>query len=57
MNMKRLGRFLLRTRRGRLTLGLLVSAPGNRNPDAIEVFTFNAAGASQYRSFSAAVYC
>jgi hypothetical protein len=34
-----------------------VSAPGNRDPDSIEVFTYNAAGASQYRSFSVAVFC
>jgi hypothetical protein len=34
-----------------------VSAPGNRAPDSIEVFTFNATGASQYRSFSVAVFC
>jgi hypothetical protein len=34
-----------------------VSAPGNRNPDAIEVFTYNANGVSQYRSFSAVVFC
>jgi hypothetical protein len=34
-----------------------VSAPGDRNPNAIEVFTYAANGASQYRSFSVAVFC
>jgi hypothetical protein len=34
-----------------------VSAPGDRNPDAIEVFTYAANGTSQYRSFSVAVFC
>ncbi len=34
-----------------------VSASGNRDPNSIEVFTYNATGASQYRSFSVAVFC
>ena len=34
-----------------------VSGAGNHDPDSIEVFTFNAVGASQYRSFSVAVFC
>ncbi len=34
-----------------------VSGAGNHDPDSIEVFTFNATGASQYRSFSVAVFC
>jgi hypothetical protein len=34
-----------------------VSGAGNHDPDSIEVFTFNATGGSQYRSFSVAVFC
>lgn len=34
-----------------------VSGAGNHDPDSIEVFTYNAAGASEFRSFSLAVFC
>jgi hypothetical protein len=36
---------------------LAVSGAGNHDPDSIEVFTYNAAGASEFRSFSLAVFC
>jgi hypothetical protein len=36
---------------------IALANPGNRNPNAVEVFTYNASGASQYRSFSIAVFC
>ncbi len=34
-----------------------VSAAGDHEPDALEVFTYNASGASEFRSFSLAVFC
>jgi hypothetical protein len=34
-----------------------VSAAGDRNPDALEVFTYDASGAEQFRSISLAVFC
>lgn len=33
------------------------SALGGGNPDALEVYTYNASGTTQYRSFSVAVFC
>jgi hypothetical protein len=34
-----------------------VSAAGNHEPDALEVFTYNASGTSEFRSFTLAVLC
>jgi hypothetical protein len=34
-----------------------VSGAGNHGPDSIEVFTYNAASAGEFRSFSLAVFC
>jgi hypothetical protein len=34
-----------------------VSAAGNHEPDALEVFTYNASAAAEFRSFSLAVFC
>jgi hypothetical protein len=34
-----------------------VSAAGDHEPDALEVFTYNASGTSEFRSFGLAVFC
>lgn len=34
-----------------------IAMAGNGNPDAIEVFTYEASGTSSYRAFSVAVFC
>jgi hypothetical protein len=36
---------------------ITVSAAGNHDPDSLEVFTYNATGTSEFRSFSLAVFC
>lgn len=36
---------------------IAVARAGNANPDALEVFTYNASGTTEYRSFSLAVFC
>ncbi|HEV2975595.1 MAG TPA: hypothetical protein VGX69_11500 [Solirubrobacteraceae bacterium] len=36
---------------------IAISDSSLRNPDQIEVFTYNASGQEQYRSFSVSVFC
>jgi hypothetical protein len=43
--------------RGAEPAEISITAAGNGNPDAIEIFTYEASGASIYRSFSVAVFC
>jgi hypothetical protein len=36
---------------------ITVSGAGNHDPNSLEVFTYNATGTSEFRSFSLAVFC